>query len=233
MCTEYPKAREFINKLSNIANFTKNGTHGAFMLFQAFKGMKEEFQPDITTDPDSWIWDGVEVEFSDQIDLEHYQRTVNETIQNIYGQRPDPCFPPNSTFACCSGYIDFCCTGRTDIIRALNGALSMMFQNSSGMREDAEQVATLITDGIDTDEEGEPIIEGHKEYPELIQNYVEMAEKFKEKKIKILAIGVGDVSEETLNILVQSPENFIKVDTFDNLIENLTDRIGAIICKGM
>ena len=218
--------------LSKIANFTMNGTHGAFMLFNAFKGMKEEFQP-VGPNPDTWIWDGVEVEFSDQIDLEHYQRTVNETIQNIYDQRPDPCFPPDSTFECCTGYVDFCCTGRTDIIRALNGALTMMFQNSSGMREDAEQVAVLVTDGIDTNDNGDPITEENEDYPKLIQKYVEMAEKFKERKIKILAIGVGDVSEETLNILVQSPEHFIKVDTFDNLVDNLTDLIGAIICKGM
>ena len=204
------------------------------MLFHAYKGMKEEFQIQ-SINPDSWIMDGVEVEFSDQTDLEHYQRTVNETIQNIYGQRPDPCRTPDPNHdECCVGldYVNFCCQGYTNITRALNGALTMMFQNSSGMREDAEQVAILITDGVDY-KRGGPIDEEHPEYPQLKKRYIEIGEKFKERKIKILAIGVGDVGEETLNILVQSPDHFFKVDTFDTLVDNLTNLIGAIICKGM
>ena len=120
--------------------------------------------------------------------------------------------------------------GTTDIIRALTGSLTLMFQSSSGMREYVEQVAILITDGQDTDDKGYSIKEGHDEYPRLLENYVEMAETFKQRKIKILAIGVGDVGEKTLNTLVQSPEHFIKVDTFADLLDNLTELIGSIMC---
>ena len=59
------------------------------MLFHAWQGMKEEFKP--------YEVDGVEIEFSDQIDLEHYQRTINETILNIYNRRPRSCDPPLSS----------------------------------------------------------------------------------------------------------------------------------------
>ena len=220
--------------LSKIANFTRNGTRGAFMLFHACKGLNEECRTE-----EDWIrTDVVEVEFSDQMDLEHYQRIVNETIQNLHDQRPEPCRRPGASSidpdeTCCKKIGgNLCCAGSTNITKALNGALTMMFQYSSGMRENAEQVAILITDGQDF-KKGEVIDEDHEEYPQLIQKYKEMAKKFKDSKIKILAIGVGDVNEETLNILVQSPEHFIKSVTFDNLVDNLTDLIGSIICKGM
>ena len=126
----YPKAREFINVLSKIANFKLDGTHGAFMLFHAWQGMKQEFKPD--------TMDGVEIQFSDQLDLENFQRTVNETIQNIYDKVPEGCGPQPVPPLCCNiaefeiDRNDYCCWGYTDIIRALNGLLNMMFQNSSG-----------------------------------------------------------------------------------------------------
>ena len=216
MCPEYSKAREFINVLSNIANFTLNGTHGAFMLFHAYKGMREEFHPNYTED-------GVEIEFSDQIDLEHYQRTVNETIQDIYDQRPPACYPPDASIECCrSSDGDKCCYGATDIVRALNTSLNMMFQSSSGMREDAEQVAVLITDGYDS----------FGTEKELNKTYKELAKVFKARKIKVLAIGVGDVNKKHLSLLVQSPEHFFQVESFDGLEDDVTQLIGAIICKG-
>ena len=226
MCPSYPRAREFINVLSNIANFSLNGSHGAFMLFHAFKGMKEEFQPDPSGA--NWPMDGVEVEFSDQNDLKHYQKTINETIQNIYNQRPRSCrFPGVNLDRCCeeTRRRDLCCGNSTDITRALNTSLNMMFQSSSGMREDAEQVAVLITDGKDTEQDG--VTE-----EDLEKKYDELAKIFKLRKIKILAIGVGDVSKKNLERLVQSPEHLFLVKSFDGLKENVTKLIGAIICKG-
>ena len=215
MCPNYPKARQFINVLSDIANFTKNGTHGAFMLFNAWKGMKEEFHPEK-------IEEGVEIEFSEQLDLKQYQRTVGATIQNIYNQRPSSC-TPGVCPPCSERYP--CCSYFTDIVRALNTSLNMMFQSSSGMREDAEQVAVLITDGNDTDFL-------HPDEQELEKKYIELAQEFKERKIKILAIGVGDVSKKNLLLLVQSPEHFFQVESFDGLEDNVTQLIGAIICEG-
>ena len=196
------------------------------MLFHAFKGMKEEFLPDPSGA--NWTTDGVEVEFSDQNDLENYQRTINKTIQNLINQGPQSCRLPDAVYdRCCAGRRDFCCGSATNITRALNTSLNMMFQNSSGMREDAEQVAVLITDGIDTT------------WPEcsteecLEKKYDELAKIFKERKIKILAIGVGAVSKKNLVRLVQSPEHFFLVESFDGLTENVTQLIGAIICKGI
>ena len=159
------------------------------------------------------------------IDLKHYQRNVNKTIQNIYDKRPDSCKPPGVSPECCRGNEDeFCCdlVSGTNIVRALNTSLNMMFKSNSGMREDAEQVAVLITDGRDTE-----LAEW-----ELEIKYNELAKTFKARKIKILAIGVGDVGKENLLILVQSPEHFFPVESFDGLEDNVTQLIGAIMCKG-
>ena len=228
MCTQYPKAKEFINVLSKIANFTLNGTHGAFMLFNAWKGMKMNDEEE-----------GIEIEFSDTIDLEHYERTVNETLQNIYKGGPSECKQPGAIFEkCCPDRLDpydYCCIGDTNITRALSTSLNMMFQSSSGMRKDAEQVAVLITDGQDTvppyvSEDPEDLEQFRQD---LEKKYDELAKIFKVKKIKVLAIGVGNVSKENLLRLVQSPEHFFPVESFDGLTEKVTQLIGAVICKGI
>ena len=237
MCTQYPKAKEFINKLSKIANFTLNGTHGAFMLFNAWKGMKmnDEKCMDVKFRPDND--EGIEIEFSDTTDLEHYQRTVNETIQNIYKRRHlEPC-EPGANEECCPFFVkddcDYCCIGGTNIIKALNTSLNMMFQSSSGMRKDAEQVAVLITDGQDTGEPCDTDEDCDKFRQDLEKKYDELAKIFKVKKIKILAIGVGKIDKDNLLRLVQSPEHFFPVESFDGLTEKVTQLIGAIICKGI
>lgn len=209
MCPEYPKAREFINILARIANFTTNGSHGAMMLFSDPATMQSIINccPIIGLDNSRNL-----IEFSDQLDTNSYTKVVNDTIQAIL----------DTDYACSHG--------ATMILNALNDSLTKMFQKSNGMREDTEKVAVLITDGRDTTDRGDLI---SPDNPELLQNYTRIAENFKQRKIKIIVIGVGWVNEKTLKILVQSPEHLIKVDTFDNLVENLTDLIGAIICKGM
>ena len=193
------------------------------MLFNAWKGMKEEFNHPVK------IEDGVEIEFSDAIDLEHYQRIVNETIQNIYEKRGPPnCRRIPDNPKCCDYYEDDdCCRATTDIVRALDTSLKMMFQSSSGMREDAEQVAVLITDGWDyhcTINKCTP--------QELKRKYNQLAKEFNARKIRVLVIGVGDVDKKSLLLLVQSPEHFFQVESFDGLKDNVTQLIGAIICEG-
>ena len=108
--------------------------------------------------------------------------------------------------------------GGTNIINALDVSLDRIFQTSSGMREDAIKVAVLITDGDDGKSGRE---------------YTERKELFKNRKIKILAVGLADTDDENLKELVQSSEHFFKADTFEDLIGNVTEVIGALICEGI
>ena len=108
--------------------------------------------------------------------------------------------------------------GGTDIIYALDVSLSKMFQTNSGMRQDAIQVAVLITDGDDNAPESA---------------YEERAKMFNERKIKVLVVGVGDVAREVLSKLVESPEHFFKAEKFEDLLDNVTEIIGALICEGI
>ena len=208
-CNNYEKGKDLINILARIANFTTNGTHGALMLFSDPKNM--EIKNSILQLDSSRNL----IEFSDLYDTKTYTKMVNKTIQGILDNKKA------------------CDIGSTKIIKALDDSLNKMFQNSKGMREYVEQVAVLITDGRDAGEDTNEVTEGHPEYLSYRQKYTEMAENFKQRKIKVVAIGVGEVNDEFLNILVQSPQYFIKADTFDILLNNLTDLIGDIICKGM
>jgi len=187
------KADKFIKDLANVANFKREGSHGAFMIFS--RNMPPEEMD--------------KIKFSEQQDLDNYLETIDSVIDDV-----------NQT-ACYRGRY-----GMTDITNALDVSLARMFQRNSGMREDAEQVAVLITDGRDTNTAGHVIPEG-----ELTPMYVEIAKRFKERKIKIFAIGVGDVSETNLRHLVQSPQHFFHAETFDELVENVTKEISTLICN--
>ena len=187
------KADKFIKDLANVANFKRDGSHGAFMIFS--RNMPPEEMD--------------KIKFSEQQDLDNYLETIDSVIDDV-----------NQT-ACYRGRY-----GMTDITNALDVSLARMFQRNSGMREDAEQVAVLIPDGRDTNTAGHAIPEG-----ELTPMYVEIAKRFKERKIKIFAIGVGDVSETNLRHLVQSPQHFFHAETFDELVENVTKEISTLICN--
>ena len=138
----------------------------------------------------------LEVEFSDQLDLDSYAEAINRTIEK--------------------GPL----AGGTKIINALVISLNRMFQTSSGMREDALQVAVLITDGTDNN-------------PTNKNEYIEIGQVFKKRQIKMLVVGVAATDDEDLKQLVQSPEHFFKADKFEDLIGNVTEVIGALICKGI
>ena len=186
------KAHKFIKDLANIANFKRNGGHGAFMIFS--KNMPPEEMD--------------KIRFSEQQDLDNYLETIDSIIDVV-----------NKTDCYDGSY------GATDIINALDVSLARMFQSSSGMREDAEQVAVLITDGQDSSYGGKIIPEGV-----LTPKYVEIAQRFKDRKIKILAIGVGDVSDTNLRRLVQSPQHFFKVEKFADLVGSVTKEVASVIC---
>ena len=186
------KADKFIKDLANTANFKRDGSHGAFMIFS--RNMPPEEMD--------------KIKFSEQQDLDNYLETIDSVIDDV-----------NQTACYRKRY------GSTDIINALDVSLARMFQRSSGMREDAEQVAVLITDGQDT--------KAGRSIPEwkLTPKYVELAQRFKERNIKIFAIGVGDVSDTNLRRLVQSPQHFFHAETFDELVGNVTKEIATFICN--
>ena len=144
-----------------------------------------------------------QIKFSHVLDLKAYLAAIDNIIGLVNGT------------ACFRGTY-----GATDIINALDVSLARMFQSSSGMRENAEQVAVLITDGQDSD-----VSEA-----EVAPKYVEIAQRFKDRNIKIFAIGVGDVSDTNLRRLVQSPQHFFKVEKFDDLAGNITKEIASFIC---
>ena len=173
------QASKFINELIKIANFAQNGSHGALLRFSDERLSNEDM---------------LEVEFSDQLDLNSYAEAINRTIE----KGPGP--------------------GGTNIINALDVSLDRIFQTSSGMREDVIQVAVLITDGDDG---------------KCGKEYTERKELFKNRNIKILAVGVGETDDENLKELVQSSEHFFKADKFEDLIGNVTEVIGALICEGI
>ena len=77
-----------------------------------------------------------------------------------------------------------------------------MFNYPNGPRDNTEKVALLITDGQDGNN---------------ISTYDEMGEKFKEQDITLIVIAVGDVEEEKLGRLVQSPNYLFPANDWDEL----------------
>jgi len=136
----------------------------------------------------------LQIKFSEQLDLDAYLEAVNRTIRLV---RTWP---------------------GTDIINGLNVSLNKMFQTNSGMRQDALQVAVLITDGNDTNP---------------ASAYEAMADMYNEKKIKVLAVGVADAAPEKLSKLVESPEHCFQAQKFEDLLDSISKIIGALICEGI
>ena len=134
------------------------------------------------------------IKFSDQLNVDDYLEDVKSITENA---------PRNK---------------QTDIIYGLEVSLSKMFQTNSGMRQDALQVAILITDGDDDSP---------------ISAYEAKADMFNENKIRVLVVGVDDFNPKKLLKLVKSPEHFFKAEKFEDLLDNITEIIGALICEGM
>ena len=137
----------------------------------------------------------LKIKFSEQLDVDDYLEAVDRITQADEDKNRG-----------------------TNIIYALDVSLSKMFQTNSGMRQDAIQVAVLITDGDDRAPESA---------------YEERAKMFNERKIRVLVVAVGDVAREVLSKLVESPEHFFKAEKFEDLLDNVTEIIGALICEGI
>ena len=136
------------------------------------------------------------IKFSDQLNVDDYLEDVKSITEKA---------PRNK---------------QTDIIYGLEVSLSKMFQTNSGMRQDALQVAVLITDGLSNDDSP-------------ISAYEAKADMFNENKIRVLVVGVDDFNPKKLLKLVKSPEHFFNAEKFEDLLGNITEIIGALICEGM
>lgn len=113
--------------------------------------------------------------------------------------------------------------GGTNIIGALNMGLDSMFQTYNGMRQGSEKIAILITDGQD--------------YPitNSINSYRVVAEKHRQRKIKLLVVGVGFVDNNKLKELVDDPKDFFVANDFDELLKTFVKGVAESVqkpCKG-
>ena len=110
--------------------------------------------------------------------------------------------------------------GGTNIIRALNMGLDSMFQTYNGMRQGSEKIAILITDGQDGNS---------------ISSYRVVAEKHRQRKIKLLVVGVGSVDRNKLKELVDDPKDFFVVNDFDELLKTFVKGVAENVhklCRG-
>jgi len=88
--------------------------------------------------------------------------------------------------------------GYTEIGVALDVALNEMFQKVNGMRLDSPKVAVLITDGKSNSE----------------VDYAGFQNLFRGAHIKLLVVGIGNVNENGLLELVETPEDLLLVTDF-------------------
>ena len=89
-------------------------------------------------------------------------------------------------------------SGGTEIGIALEKALNEMFQEYNGMRSESPQTAVLITDG----DSNSPV------------DYADFKHRFRAARIKLLVIGIGNVNENDLLQLVETPNDLYLVTDF-------------------
>ena len=89
-------------------------------------------------------------------------------------------------------------SGGTEIGIALDVALNEMFQEANGMRLDSPQAAVLITDGVSYS----PV------------DYAGFRNLFRGAHIKLLVVGIGNVNENDLLELVETPDDLLLVTDF-------------------
>ena len=110
--------------------------------------------------------------------------------------------------------------GGTNIIGALNKGLAEMFQTRNGMREKSEKIAVLITDGVDFNS---------------ISSYRQVAKTYRQRKIKLLVVGVGPVDRSKLKELVQDQKDFFVAKNFNELLKTFVKGVAESVqgaCKG-
>ena len=110
--------------------------------------------------------------------------------------------------------------GGTNITTALNKGLYDMFQTRNGMRPESEKIAVLITDGRDNNS---------------ISRYQQVAEQYRQRKIKLLVVGIGSVDVNKLKELVQDQKDFFVATNFNELLKTIVKEVAENVqgaCKG-
>ena len=98
--------------------------------------------------------------------------------------------------------------------------LDEMFQTRNGMRENSEKIAVLITDGKDKNS---------------ISRYRQVAKTYRQRKIKLLIVGVGPVDRSKLKELVQDQGDFFVATNFNELLKTFVKGVAENVqgaCKG-
>ena len=121
--------------------------------------------------------------------------------------------------------IEYCNEGgcNTNIIGALEYGLNEMFQSRNGMRTGPriEKIAFLITDG------------DSNRGPRASSDFRRLKAKYEAANIKLFIIGIGNVDESKLNLLVENPlTHVILIENFNDLNDVLIQQIGQSICEG-
>ena len=95
--------------------------------------------------------------------------------------------------------------GGTDILKGLDTALTQIFNPSNGMRADSKRVTVLITDGQDGS---------------TASQYEAMAKRFEQRGIRLKVIGVGNVNEKQLKLLVKDDSDLVHGDAMKQFLES-------------
>ena len=112
--------------------------------------------------------------------------------------------------------------GATRIIPALKRGLTEVFQHDKGMRKNTTKVVILLTDG-------------GKHPSETVEDYEEMGQKYLDRDINFIVIGIGGVVEahkKSLLSLVQTNTSFFLVQSWDDIDPTLVEQVIAKICLG-
>ena len=91
-----------------------------------------------------------------------------------------------------------------------------MFTLENGMRSDSGKMMVLITDGVQKDD----------------SKFEEIGKEYQDRNIKLVIVGVGYVDEESLRKLVASSEDLYISSNFDEVLEEVTENLGSVICTG-
>ena len=88
------------------------------------------------------------------------------------------------------------------------------------MRKETSKVAVLITDGSDS--------------TQIYSNetYKNMGMEYDERDITLLVLGVGNVDDTKLKLLVQVPDFYFPASDWEELDAAFIDAIIAVLCGG-
>ena len=152
------------------------------------------------------------------------QFNMNVTVDEFIKKSVDECLDKKDDNDPCRNFYKYpcACCGDTDIISGLNYSLKNIFNTTSGMRKETSKVAVLITDGRDS-----PWVPTNNN-----ESYINMGLEYDEQDITLLVLGVGDVDDTKLKLLVQVPDFYFYASDWDELDAEFIKAIIAVLCGG-